>query len=108
CGGVVHGVGYALTEEMLYSDDGSFLTPTFREYEIATAPDVGFEPLLVSMPTPTESNPEGLKGAGEVGTIAAPAAIAAAVEAAVSQVAPGARVSVPPIRADPLHELIAG
>ena len=107
-GAVVHGLGYALAEEMVYAQDGSLLTPSFHEYDISSAPEVAFATTLVSMPTPTGSNPEGFKGAGEVGTIAAPAAIAAAVEAALRQVAPNARISALPIRAERVLALIVG
>lgn len=106
-GGLAHGIGYALFEEAVFDSDGEFRTPTFLDYAIPSAPDVAIEPQLVSRPTETESNPEGIKGVGEAGTIAAPAAIAAAVEAAIRRVAPGAIISELPIRPSVIRELIA-
>jgi carbon-monoxide dehydrogenase large subunit len=58
---------------------------------------VGAIPELVHIETPTDANPEGLKGAGESGTIPVPAAIANAVEDAVRQLRPEARITELPI-----------
>ena len=106
-GGLAHGIGYALFEEAVFDGDGEFRTPTFLDYSIPSAPDVAIKPLLASRPTETDSNPEGIKGVGETGTIAAPAAIAAAIEAAIRQVAPGATISQTPIRPSRVHEVLA-
>jgi carbon-monoxide dehydrogenase large subunit len=81
-GGVVHGLGNALTERMAYDDRGRLSTDSFQTYAI---------PLAESVPTvevehresPSPNNPEGIKGAGEGGTIGALATIAAAVENAL-------------------------
>ena len=107
-GGLAHGIGYALFEQALFDNDGTFRTPTFLDYSIPSAPDLPFEPLLASRATLTDSNPEGIKGAGETGTIAAPAAIAAAIEAALRQVAPNATISEIPVLPSRVLELLAG
>ena len=49
------------------------------------------------MATPSPANEEGFKGAGESGTVPVPAAIANAVEDAVRQLRPDARITELPI-----------
>ena len=105
-GGIVHGLGYALREEAVYEESGTFRTATFRDYEIASPPDSAFEQVVASTPTRTESNPEGFKGAGEVGTVAAPAAVIAAIEAALRDLVPDVRISALPIRPEAILKLI--
>jgi carbon-monoxide dehydrogenase large subunit len=56
--------------------------------------------------TPTEANPEKVKGVGESGTIPAPACIANAVEDALRRVRPDAVVNSIPITPERLHGLI--
>jgi aerobic carbon-monoxide dehydrogenase large subunit len=106
-GGLVHGIGYALFEEAVFDSGGDLLNPNFQDYRIPSPTDVVFEPVLVSSPTPTPANPEGIKGVGEAGTIAAPAAVAAAVEAAIRQLAPAARIREIPIRPETVCREIA-
>ena len=96
-GGYVHGLGYALFEEALYTSDGAFNSASFLDYTIATAPEVKVAPESVSLETPTRHNAEGFKGAGESGTIPVPAAISNAVEDALRQVRPEARISRLPV-----------
>jgi carbon-monoxide dehydrogenase large subunit len=105
-GGLAHGVGYALFEEAVFDRSGEFRTPTFIDYEIPSAPEMAINLVLVSRATLTGSNPEGIKGVGETGTTAAPAAIAAAVEAAIRRVAPNAVVSDLPIHPSRVREMI--
>ena len=80
-GGVAQGVGQALQEEAIYSEDGQLLTGSMADYAIPTASDFpSFE--LDRIVTPSPTNPMGVKGAGETGTIAAsPAVINAVVDA---------------------------
>jgi carbon-monoxide dehydrogenase large subunit len=82
-GGYAHGLGYALYEEALYSEDGNFQSPSFLDYTIVSAPEMRVEPELIHTETASSQNPEGFRGAGESGTIAVPAAIANAVEDAL-------------------------
>jgi carbon-monoxide dehydrogenase large subunit len=82
-GGYAHGLGYALFEEALFSDEGTFLSPSFLDYTIASAPELACEPELIHTETPSSHNPEGFRGVGEAGTIAVPAAIGNAVEDAL-------------------------
>ena len=80
-GGIAQGVGQALQECAVYSDDGQLLTGSMMDYAVPTAEDFpSFETGRTVTPTPV--NALGAKGAGETGTIAAsPAVVNAAVDA---------------------------
>jgi carbon-monoxide dehydrogenase large subunit len=80
-GGVIQGLAQALFEEAVYDDDGNLRTSTLAEYLVPAASDV---PSLITdhTYTPSPTNPLGVKGIGEAGTIgAAPAVINAVVDA---------------------------
>jgi len=62
---------------------------------------------LVHSVTPTAANPGGFKGAGESGTIPAPAAISNAVEDALRKRKPDAVVDRLPITSDRIVELLS-
>jgi carbon-monoxide dehydrogenase large subunit len=82
-GGTAHGIGNALFERMQYDAGANPLTTTFQDYLLPSAPEVpGCNILHIETPNPL--NPIGVKGAGEGGTIPAPAAIVAAIEDALS------------------------
>lgn len=77
-GGVAQGVGQALWEEGRYDEAGQLLSGTLLDYAMPRADD--FPRLEVDrIETPSPHNPLGVKGAGEMGTIAATAAVANAV-----------------------------
>ncbi len=77
-GGVVQGVGQALWEQGVYDEQGQLLTGSLLDYAMPRADS--FPPLEVGrVETPSPHNPLGVKGAGEMGTIAATAAVANAV-----------------------------
>ncbi|HUF91599.1 MAG TPA: xanthine dehydrogenase family protein molybdopterin-binding subunit, partial [Candidatus Limnocylindria bacterium] len=77
-GGIAHGIGNALLEAVVYDDTGQPLTGTLMDYALPRADDVPrFEVHHVVTPSPL--NALGVKGAGEGGTLPAPAAIANAV-----------------------------
>jgi aerobic carbon-monoxide dehydrogenase large subunit len=82
-GGVVHGLSNALYERIAYSPEGQPLTTSFMDFRIPTAVEI---PRIRKVHTVTTApdNPLGAKGAGEGGTIPAAAAVAAAVEDALS------------------------
>jgi carbon-monoxide dehydrogenase large subunit len=82
-GGVAHGIGNALFEWMKYDEGGQPLTTTFQDYLLPAAPDVP-GCTIEHVETPNPLNPLGVKGAGEGGTIPAPAAIISAIEDALS------------------------
>lgn len=80
-GGLAQGIGQAMIEEAVYSEDGQLLTGSFMDYAIPRATDFPrFE--LDSTITPTPVNPLGAKGVGEAGTLGStPSVVAAAVDA---------------------------
>ncbi len=80
-GGVVQGVAQALFEEASYDEDGNLLSSTLADYLVPSAAEMpSFE--LGSQVTPSPTNPLGVKGIGEAGTIAStPAVINAIVDA---------------------------
>jgi carbon-monoxide dehydrogenase large subunit len=82
-GGVAHGIGNALFEWMKYDAAAQPLTTTFQDYLLPAARDVP-NCRIEHVETPNPLNPLGVKGAGEGGTIPAPAAIIAAIEDALS------------------------
>jgi carbon-monoxide dehydrogenase large subunit len=82
-GGVAHGIGNALFEWMRYGVDAQPLTTTFQDYLLPAAPNVP-SIRIEHVETPNPLNPLGVKGAGEGGTIPAPAAIIGAIEDALS------------------------
>ena len=106
-GGYAHGLGYALYEAATYDADGSFRTPSFLDYTIVSAGEVGVAPELLHFESPTDSNPGGFKGAGESGTIPVPAAIASAVENALRKRNPNAVIDRLPITSDRIVELLS-
>ncbi len=80
-GGVAQGIGQALWEEGVYDEDGQLVTGSMLDYAVPQAASLpSFETARTVTPSPT--NPLGVKGAGETGTIAAsPAVINAVVDA---------------------------
>jgi carbon-monoxide dehydrogenase large subunit len=82
-GGLVQGVGATLYEHVVYGEDGQPRATTFMDYLLPTATEV---PEIVQVHTESfsERNPLGVKGVGEAGTIAPPAAIANAIADAVA------------------------
>lgn len=93
-GGVAQSVGGALLEELVYSDDGQIQTTTFMDYLVPTATDM--PPMdVMHMETPSPHIPGGIKGVGEAGTIPTVAAIANAVDDALSDL--GITITAVPI-----------
>lgn len=85
-GGVAQGIGIALYEKMTYGENAQPTTTSFLDYLVPLSGDV---PDLVIGHTehPAPHIPGGMKGAGEGGTIPAPATVANAVAAAVPEIA---------------------
>ncbi len=82
-GGIAQGVGQALWEGAVYSDEGQLLTGSMLDYAL---PKASFFPNfeLDETVTPSPVNPLGVKGVGEAGAIASTAAVANAVVDALS------------------------
>src|SRR2546423_2828235 len=82
-GGVAHGLGNALWEALVYDEAGQLLTGDLPDYTLPHAQWV--PPIAIAHhEQPSQYNPEGIKGAGEGGTIGALATIAGAVEDALA------------------------
>jgi aerobic carbon-monoxide dehydrogenase large subunit len=81
-GGVAHGVGQALCEGAVYDKDGQLVTGSFMDYAM---PRADYFPTLKVGTTVTKcpSNPLGIKGCGEAGAIASPAAVINAITDAI-------------------------
>ena len=82
-GGIAHSIGQALFERTVYDENGQLLSGEFMDYAMPRAKDIP-EYLMGSTVTPSPSNPMGIKGVGEAGTIGATPAIANAVIDALS------------------------
>lgn len=80
-GGFVQGLGYALTEEMVW-DGGRLINPNFQDYKIPCSLDVPFEINALIVEEPDPLHPFGAKGIGEPPLIGAAAAIPNAIAAA--------------------------
>ena len=81
-GGVVQGIGGALFEHCIYDDDANLLNGTLADYMVPMAaemPDIE----VGHVETLAEGTQLGAKGAGEAGTVGAPAAILCAVNDAI-------------------------
>jgi carbon-monoxide dehydrogenase large subunit len=82
-GGIAQGVAQALYEEAVYDEEGNLLTGSMTNYLVPSAVELpNFELERTESPSPT--NPMGVKGVGETGTIASPAAVMNAVVDALS------------------------
>src|SRR5205823_13554596 len=83
-GGFAQGIGGGLLEELVFDDQAQLLTGSLMDYLIPTSMEV---PRITSVRLESESprNPLGVKGVGEGGAIAPPAAVANAIEDALSQ-----------------------
>ncbi len=82
-GGVAQGIGGALFEEFCYDKRGEPLSVTLADYLMVTSKEMPPVEVLITEDAPSPRNPLGLKGAGEAGTNAAGAAIAAAIDDAI-------------------------
>ncbi len=81
-GGVIQGIGQAITEHVVYDEDGQLLTATFMDYGMPRADDAPFIAFHTES-VPSTANPLGMKGCGEAGTVGALAAVANAVQDAL-------------------------
>ena len=90
-GGIAQGFGQAVTERVVFDADGQPLTGSFMDYALPRASDLPFL-RFVSEPVPTATNPLGVKGCGEAGTVGSIAALVNAVQDALGD---GAEVQMP-------------
>jgi CO/xanthine dehydrogenase Mo-binding subunit len=81
-GGVAQGVGWALSEEYFFDDQGRMANASFLDYRMPTSLDLPMiETVLVEVPNP--GHPFGVRGVGEVSIVPPMAAIANAIHRAV-------------------------
>ncbi|KAB2855140.1 MAG: xanthine dehydrogenase family protein molybdopterin-binding subunit, partial [Bauldia sp.] len=81
-GGIAQGVGQALLEGAVYDKEGQLVSGSFMDYAMPRAEN--FPPFNIDTTvTKCPSNPLGLKGCGEAGAIAAPAAVINAITDAI-------------------------
>ena len=82
-GGIAQGFGQAVTEWLVQDKDGQVLTGSFMDYGMPRADDL---PMIsfAERGIPTRTNPLGMKGCGEAGTVGALAAISNAVRDALA------------------------
>lgn len=101
-GGAAQAVGYALSEELVYSPEGRVLNPNLTDYKMPTIADLPYiETIIVEAPGPY--GPFGAKGVGEPAVLPGAAAIANAVQRAT-----GVRVRSLPITAEKLWNAMKG
>jgi carbon-monoxide dehydrogenase large subunit len=102
-GGAAQGIGAALLEELVYASGGQLLTGTLLDYVVPTAMEVpAIAVQHLDRPSPTTLG--GFKGAGEGGTIGAPAAIANAIADALAPL--GVEISELPVTPERLFRLL--
>jgi carbon-monoxide dehydrogenase large subunit len=100
-GGLAQGIGGAMLEEFVYSEDGQPLATSFMDYLLPTAMEMPKAQFISTEEFPSPHNPLGVKGAGEGGITAAGAALANAVSDAL-----GVEVTRLPLRPDYVLELV--
>ncbi len=82
-GGIAQGVAQALWEEAVYDEDGNLVTGSLLNYLVPSAAELPSF-VLDRTVTPSPTNPLGVKGVGETGTIASTPAVVNAVLDALS------------------------
>jgi carbon-monoxide dehydrogenase large subunit len=102
-GGIVQSIGQALYEELVYDEQGQLITGTLMDYAVPKASMIPWME-LDRTETPSPTNPLGVKGVGEAGTIGATPAVLGAV---VDALAPfGVRHLDMPVRPEAIWRLI--
>jgi 2-furoyl-CoA dehydrogenase large subunit len=102
-GGIAQGIGGALYEELAYDEQANFISQSLMDYCMPTARQIP-EVAVGHLHTPSPLNPLGVKGLGEGGAMAPPAAIANAVEDALRRT--GVRIDRTPITPTRLAKLL--
>jgi carbon-monoxide dehydrogenase large subunit len=102
-GGVAQGLGTALYEEIPYDENGQPLASTFLDYMIPGATEVP-DVRVLHMETPSPHTRFGIKGMGEGGAIAPPAAIINAINDALKSL--GAEIGQTPATPDRILQAV--
>jgi carbon-monoxide dehydrogenase large subunit len=102
-GGVAQGIGGGALEELVYADGGQLASASLLDYAL---PKAAFVPNIttVHLESASPRNPLGIKGLGEGGAIAPPAAIANALEDALAPF--GIRITRTPLTPHRVFELL--
>ena len=101
-GGTAQGIGWALNEEYIMSEDGTLLNTSFLDYRMPTSLDLPLiEAVIIEVPNP--GHPYGVRGVGEASIIPPLAAVANAVYQAT-----GYRFQSLPISPDRLLAALQG
>jgi aerobic carbon-monoxide dehydrogenase large subunit len=100
-GGAAQGIGGALSEAITYDSNGQLLSGSLMDYALPVAADMP-DIRIAHQHSPSPLNPLGVKGVGEGGAVAPPAAIANAVCDALAE--SGVEVNATPVRVDQLAE----
>lgn len=96
-GGIAQGWGQVMAEAVVYDSQGQVLSGSFMDYAMPRAADLP-RPVWHSEPVPTATNPLGIKGCGEAGTVGALPALANAVADALAQRGAAAEMPFTPCR----------
>jgi carbon-monoxide dehydrogenase large subunit len=83
-GGIAQGAGQILMENIHFDAGGQLVTGSFMDYAMPRAMDIP-DVEVQSNPVPTKTNPLGVKGAGEAGSVGAMPAVANAIVDALSE-----------------------
>ena len=102
-GGTAQGLGGILFEDIAYDPEGQLLVGSLADYMVPTAGDMP-EMVLVHQHSPSSLNPLGVKGVGEGGAVAPPAAIANAVSDALAPF--GAEFNATPIKPEQIVKAV--
>jgi len=102
-GAVALGIGNALHEELVYTEEGQLLTGTLMDYLVPSAPDVP-DIRTLHTETPSPFTQGGVKGVGEAGTVGAFTAVGNAVADALLPL--GVEATHPPVGPRRVWEMI--
>jgi carbon-monoxide dehydrogenase large subunit len=104
-GGAVQGLGGILCEAIAYDANGQLLSGSFMDYAMPIAAEMP-EIKIVHLHSPSPLNPLGVKGVGEGGAVAPPAAVANAVCDALSGL--GLEINATPVRSEEIAKVARG
>ena len=102
-GAIAQGIGDALYEQLVYDDDGQFLSGTLMDFLYPTTGEI--PPIEIAhLTTPSPVTEGGVKGMAEGGTMATPAALCCAIADALSPF--GVTISHTPLGPDDILSLL--
>ena len=102
-GGIAHGLGNALFEQMQFDSEAQPLTTTLADYLMVSAAEMP-ETSFVHFESPSPLNALGVKGVGESGVIPVAAAVMSAIDDALSDL--GIQIDEAPLSPQRLRDYI--